>query len=514
MSDDEEELPPMTNQFSRLEESDLTPETAMHLFQKNGFLWVRLNEKDRHNCHSIWSDNDTAKDNNSKDEKVGSALSPLRRIYKERPDCIKRRWAVENRGDYSSDDDLSPSVVLGGDNNKDDDSFEPFYVSAILQQDPTALEKLYKTISYLDEHGEPPLFREKARHDDGCWLFLGTNPPSTTLCNDNSSDGDATTKKRKRNNGTATTTALAGRAEHVDEVTHSGTWHTQILGTKTWLIRPNKNAQDWQQHQDDNDDDDDATPQVPNIQNLQNAERAEKNRAWRLRICVEAGDLFVLNTRAWYHRTEIEEGVGYSVSVARDFFLETTNKKEKTSAELIADRNVAKGDIVLDEDDLPDDFPRSDDPNCSLAEIANDEDDDDDDECESRIVLVALRDVKKGETLTIASGENHDDDEEEDDDNSDLENDEKMNAADGIDPRAIAKSNYNTGEIVLESDDIPEDLPCSTSPNCELIEENDVVKLRALRVILVGDILTLEPDENEEYVEADVNLDTHEFIKL
>jgi hypothetical protein len=38
---------------------------------------------------------------------------------------------------------------------------------------------------------------------------------------------------------------MSGRAEHTDKVKHHGTWHVQLCGSKTWYIRPDPAAPEW-----------------------------------------------------------------------------------------------------------------------------------------------------------------------------------------------------------------------------------------------------------------------------
>ena len=64
---------------------------------------------------------------------------------------------------------------------------------------------------------------------------------------------------------------------------------------------------------------------------------------------------------------------------------------------------LQEGEVLLDEEELPSQFMRSDEPNCQMAEIEVDS--------EERIVLVALCDVKTGDELTIAPDEEEDEEE-------------------------------------------------------------------------------------------------------
>ena len=88
--------------------------------------------------------------------------------------------------------------------------------------------------------------------------------------------------------------SLSGRAEHTDAITHSGTWHLQLSGAKTWRVRRAE------------------------MKRLDPSTKPE-------RLLCRAGDLLLVNTRCWAHQTEIPSTAaardGLSISAARDFTL-------------------------------------------------------------------------------------------------------------------------------------------------------------------------------------------------
>ena len=127
-----------------------------------------------------------------------------------------------------------------------------FYVSTILQgADGIAADFLefcpYQELPFVKAWG---MFE----HSQPVWMFLGCN----TL-ND----------------------AMQGRAEHTDDVQHSGTWHYQMAGTKTWFIRPLAEHKDW-------------AGRAPSLRDCAS-----------LKVTCQAGDIFVVNTRLWWHQTSI-----------------------------------------------------------------------------------------------------------------------------------------------------------------------------------------------------------------
>lgn len=267
-------------------------------------------------------------------------------------------------------------------------------------------------------------------------------------------------------------------------------WNILELGTCRYrvarLIRPNAAAvEDW------------GEAGIPDLSVSEYAEQTDK-RAWRLRIKIEEGDLFILNTRAWYHRTELEASSDISVSIARDFYL--------PAEPIFVDKDYAQGDVLIEEVELPDDIPRSDDPNCALAEVVNYDEEDDDEE--GVIVLVALSNIRKGEPLSIAI----EDEGASDDDGGSDNGDDRCNAPDSVDPRAICSRNIKKGEILLKNEEIPEELFCSDEFNCAVEEIGNDVVLRALRDIAQGDVMSVAPMEGIEYDEVEVDVETGELV--
>lgn len=407
----------------------LTPDIIEKRFRAHGFLWVRGGGR----------------------RNVASQEGLISFLDKHQSSC-STKFTVENRGSFEKDQDITPQTILdcSSTNNNQQSSF---YVSTILRRrsEGDALKDLVKMLPET-------VLSETLVSNGGAWLFVGRH----------TSDGG---NKRKR--------PLVGRAEHVDEVTHSGTWHYQMSGTKTWWIRPHTAV--WGDEAGD-------VPDVSQIlgatrQNSSSSSRGGGGGAWCLPVRVEEGDWFVLNTRIWYHRTEVEAANNWSVSVARDFYLP-----------LKAPRNVQEGEIVLEEDDIPLDIPRSNEPNCGMAEI--------EENGQVSIVLIAMQDLTKGTPLTVAD----DDDDGEDDDGGG-----EYNANEMVDPRVISKQDWKKGQIVMKNDDLPDDLPRSMEPNCELDISDEDVQLRAIVPIQTGDILCILPDNDEEYEEVEVNLSTGEL---
>ena len=345
----------------------LSAESALFYYERDQLLWLRLGTEHRRQCAAF-------------------GLPALRTLQRRYPALFQNHWSVENPGEHAKES-LSPASVFGA--RKPPSG--PFYVSSILQKDDHNLSTFFSKVPFA----EAPVLRECAQHDDGVWLFVGLNQ----------GDVAGKTSKRKREEAPG---ALRGRPEHTDAVDHSGTWHVQLSGKKTWIVRPCAEACDWQ-----------ASPPV--LDEGKEGVVSEGRGGTRLRIDCEEGDLLLINTRAWWHRTELlpQKGAGFSISYARDFYLGSAasvpakagagsaggtaspmcgvkTNDETLDPRMFAARRFKAGEVVLEE--LPDaELPRADDPNCAFAEL--------DDGSEA---LVALRRIHQDEPLTVGVGEESD----------------------------------------------------------------------------------------------------------
>lgn len=153
---------------------------------------------------------------------------------------------------------------------------------------------------------------------------------------------------------------------------------------------------------------------------------------------VEEGDLFVINTRLWWHRTEIpgwgevgtkevgervvDRGDNVSISYARDIYLDGTQPaKDEDEMHMFskdgawATAFLPKGTVLLTEVDPP--IGRTSvraDANCELVVVGVHDDDDSDEEDSvggkpRQLALFTTKDIEEGGFFTML--ESDDDDE-------------------------------------------------------------------------------------------------------
>ena len=269
-------------------------------------------------------------------------VATIQGLAKEYPDAFERDFCVESGTNFA------PSTVFTVSNRT------TYYGSCILQKSAGATAFLQAAPL------RRPWFLETTHHDPSCWLFWGRNSQNRPV---------------------------PGRPEHVDEVSHDGTWHLQISGAKTWTIRPRP---EWR------------GPKIrgPNARRL-------KSGAPCFRLHVQQGDLLLINTRLWLHRTELPPGP-LSISYARDFRWKVASRSssdDKTNQEVDLDPRffarafIPRGTLALATRDMPDvdAIPRSRTPSCVVTTSP------------SGLALRASRDLVTGEPLTLPCDDDDDD---------------------------------------------------------------------------------------------------------
>jgi len=195
--------------------------------------------------------------------------------------------------------------------------------------------------------GELPVVNDgdKLVHGKAVWFFIGQNRQDKI--------------------------SFAGRSLHTDDVPHNGTWHLQVSGSKRWFIKPTEAL---------------GTDIFPDRE---------------ISITCEAGDILILNTKLWWHRTELPPGSFPSISYARDIFLGTpVVESDMTNQDgLYAATFIPSGTIIFCESDMPScSLPRVEvSPNCEVAELED-----------GQMALVSARDIMEGEWFNMLESDESD----------------------------------------------------------------------------------------------------------
>lgn len=371
-------------------------------------------------------------------EPIGKRSSPLnalkaiwqRGCTKADKDVIEKSWAIENCGTLTADQ-LTPEKILSapeevtsGDEEASytqqvgdakgkkkakikAESDEIYYVSCIIQSEKQLMDKFASLLPFPKSF--PSFMFEAAQHSAPLWVFLGRN-----YCPRSSAP-------------------MIGRPEHTDCVSHSGTWHYQMQGSKIWYLRPDEESDEWAG----------AAPSLERGLAGRKRSRSSKNSTQeddlsnRLRIECLPGDFLVVNTRLWRHHTQIPPQLDISLSLAKDFHCSkvslapllsaeqaaSTKKAGNTSRKAQADvapdeeytnieavfatKKVKKGEIVLRESELPDcSLPRSLYANCEVAIVENEWG-------QEEFCLVAMRTINVGQCLAVLPSDDEDDGDDE-----------------------------------------------------------------------------------------------------
>lgn len=286
-------------------------------------------------------------------------------------DKDKESWCVEN-GQASTTQEMQEFLHSC--------QHDRGYCSFLVQNDKQILEgTIQKDLPVTDI-----LEKSEWTYGPGLWFFFGRNPQGSP--------------------------PLEGRKEHTDSVAHDGTWHYQLSGVKRWYLRPTeellKQTKNFGTATPNNDDDDDD----------ESSDAAAASFATPLVVDCREGDVLVVNTRLWWHRTEIPDQPSPSVSYARDFYFSQEAADRSGAAAtmsnvdgLYASKDVDVDEIIFTEHDMPNaELHRSkDNPNCRVSEMDD-----------GTSVLVASRPIRAGEFFCVAET---DDEDEEDDEDIDVE---------------------------------------------------------------------------------------------
>lgn len=288
-------------------------------------------------------------------------LKHLRNLYERHPKMVRNAFCLES-APWKARDALSPShsevkesvnKLLGCTRSPPG----PWYASFVVQHNKKALS------AFLAEAlpaGAPDFLipqkastsnrtdaSESPHHSDALWVFFGRNPSPSPL---------------------------VGRSEHTDAITHSGTWHVQLCGSKVWTLRPT-------------------------------AELIRKEKSLRnvrsLRVHCNEGDVLCINTRLWWHSTRIPGDCPFTLSIARDMYLDGRKASDCDMTNVVghyALKPIQKNDIVFTEDTAPElELPRSKSSNLGLRDQ------------NGKLVVIAKRHIKAGEWFTLSESDDDDD---------------------------------------------------------------------------------------------------------
>eukprot|EP00931_Biecheleriopsis_adriatica_P073271 TRINITY_DN47596_c0_g1_i1.p1 TRINITY_DN47596_c0_g1~~TRINITY_DN47596_c0_g1_i1.p1 ORF type:complete len:352 (-),score=54.19 TRINITY_DN47596_c0_g1_i1:51-1106(-) len=292
-------------------------------------------------------------------------LGSLRQVYKQYPRMVRNAFCLESAPWKEAPSPSSSSTQAGEPVQRLLGKPRPpagrWYASFIVQHNKKALAAFLAKVlpagapSFLlpspEQKGKPSSSSSRKgntpHHSDALWVFFGKNPlPSP----------------------------LVGRSEHTDAITHSGTWHVQLCGSKVWTLRPT-------------------------------AELVRKVRALRgvgsVRVRCEEGDVLCINTRLWWHSTQIPSNCTFTLSVARDMYLDGRKASDCDMTNVdghYALKAISKNQVVFTEDTAPGlELPRSRNSNLGLREHAG------------KLLVVAKRRIKAGEWFTLSESETEED---------------------------------------------------------------------------------------------------------
>mmetsp|Transcript_24968 Transcript_24968/g.46040 ORF Transcript_24968/g.46040 Transcript_24968/m.46040 type:complete len:447 (-) Transcript_24968:112-1452(-) len=340
----------------------------------------------------------------------------------------KESWCIENEANHSQTNGqekagTSPNEFLNVDKKN-----QQGYCSFLVQHSEMVMKDLISNRLPM-VHLPVANKSETAKNDDTMkvhygpclWLFFGKNYID---------DGGSSSSKPPP-------ATLQGRPEHTDSVTHDGTWHYQLSGTKIWRLRPTtelmKRMKEHKQKEgreqplsgtkrkiDDADGDCNNEKVEETIVNYDDADKKY------IEVECKQGDILLLNTQLWWHSTLIPPQDVPCISYARDIYFSNTEaaaadedgqEREKhiqldqqKSSMTNIDGTYAADDIeaetlLFTEHTMPDcELHRSKtDPNCQVVEL------EDEKTGESYMAVVSLRDIKAGEFFCMLES----DDEEE-----------------------------------------------------------------------------------------------------
>lgn len=389
------------------------------------------------------NDENNKSDNNCIDDINNSfRWNDLSSIFENLNESDKKSFCIENENaaeslakDGSSDDeknkDTGSSSFLKDQQStsssaKTKDDNRVGYCSFMIQNDKEALSDLLPKLPVLDpvatatsKFVDVDVGSDCKSGGDRCgwdyepclWIFFGRN---------------------NSNSATEGGKDLEGRPEHTDQISHDGTWHYQLSGTKRWLLRPTPQLlRRWKQDADttnnnaSNREDENTNHSKCEDTNEAEAEEETDIEPKQMRIDCRQGDVLIVNTRLWRHQTILPPQTEPSVSYARDFWIHKDDRAKSDRSDdagaanakavgemtnvdgLYAMDDIAEDTVLFKADDMPDcelhRTSEADKANCKIVELED-----------GIQAVVSSKFIKAGEFFCIpeSSDEEDSDDEE------------------------------------------------------------------------------------------------------
>ncbi len=303
----------------------------------------------------------------------------------------KASWCIENKKNHKSGDDDDTDAKPGSflQNNKKGRGYCSFLVqhSKDVLDDllTSSLPMVHLPVRESDSKDDNDVATMKVDYGPALWIFFGKNYNSNE--------------------------SLLGRPEHTDSVTHDGTFHYQLSGTKIWRLRPTAELMEAMASREQNQSS--PSNKKRKVDEMEGDKDATKHH---IEVECKQGDILLLNTRLWWHSTIIPSQDVPCISYARDIYF--TQQQDDVAQEEQPDREssmtnvdgtyaaeaIEADTILFTERNMPDiELPRSkSDPNCQVVEL-------EDEEGGTFMAVVTLREIKEGEFFCLMES----DDEEE-----------------------------------------------------------------------------------------------------
>lgn len=302
----------------------------------------------------------------------------------------KASWCIENKKNHKSDDEdgAKPGSFLQ--NNKKGRGYCSFLVqhSKDVLDDllTSSLPMVHLPVQKSNSKDGDTAALMKVDYGPALWMFFGKNYNSNE--------------------------ALLGRPEHTDSVTHDGTFHYQLSGTKIWRLRPTAELMEAMASREQSQSSS-TTNKKRKVEEIESDKEANNPH---IEVECREGDILLLNTRLWWHSTIISSQDVPCISYARDIYF--TQQQDDAAQEEKPDREssmtnvdgtyaaeaIEADTILFTERNMPDiELPRSkSDPNCQVVEL-------EDEDGGTFMAVVTLREIKEGEFFCLMES----DDEEE-----------------------------------------------------------------------------------------------------